>query len=291
MEKKNTKIAVCLITVMTVIMSIFGTLSANSLPEPAFHLSVQKAPKDREYFVILFHEENSGYMENYYIAAENDEDRDALSSLDSFLAEYEDPDGLRPTITRTVNRGDSRIAYYGTINPGGSLKIVIYFPDNGEYRVSDIFTVMGRHDEYRIDLSAGGDHLTVENYNDGFMKRRMSVVMLCNLVFTLIIETCIAKFFGYKTKKEIVTVFLTNLVTNVTANVIMLIFIKYFLILFLLLEASVLALEFAVYNMVFPKERKRKTLFGYVFVANAFSALSMIFAMGLVTYILKAMGW
>ena len=286
MDLRMVKRYFCLMIVITVIFAMFGTVSANSLPEPTIHLSTLNAPKGRDYFIVMFHEPHAGLMDNYFFD-EDDKNADAVAKLNDFLSGYEDPDGLTASSTTRLNNGNTRIPYYGFSAADRDLRIMVYYPDNGEYVISDIFHIEGRYEEYSVDLSGTGPRIKVRNYTDTYNRKNMILVMALDLAFTLVAETGLAIAMGYKSKKEVRTIFLTNVATNMTANVLIFIFIKYFVFFLLLLEAGIIAVEYSVYKRVVPKERKRSTLFAYVLGANLFSALFGIFATGLVYYFIK----
>ena len=286
MKLKNTKTALCLMIVLMVVISMFGSLSANSLNVPAFHLSTFNAPKDRSYMIVIFHEEHAGLMDNYFPGNDDDDpDREeAVARLNSFLADYEDPDGLLPSPVKRLSRGNARIPLFGYVSEDKDLRIMVYYPDNGEYMISDIFHAEGRYDEYSVDLSTEGPRLKVKDYSDNYARKNLAIVTTINLLFTMTVETGIAALLGYRSKKEIKTILLTNLVTNLTANILAIIFVRFYIIVFTLLEAFIIAAEYAVYDKTFPREKKRSSLFGYVFGANAFSALFGLFVLGVVHF-------
>ncbi len=157
--------------------------------------------------------------------------------------------------------------YHWTYYPPKTFRIAVCDPQTGELMVSEVVEREAFNSYYDVSLSGNGlsvkEDIRLKNEVLGFLVR---------VVLTIVAELLLGLLFGYRQKKEILTIVWTNLFTQVLLNLIMA-FLDYYTgalvwIFFLpILELAVLVIELIVYLAKFRSHSRFKTVI-YAILAN-----------------------
>ncbi len=176
-----------------------------------------------------------------------------------------------------------------TYYPPDEFKILLYFPESGEFLVSDIckryafdsyFTVnmdgVSLSADYNEEMSTDARMTAYKSYNYG--KEIISLVM--RIIITIAIEMAAALLFGFRKKKQLLLLAGVNTATQIMLNVLLNI-INYnsgemaFVMFYVLLEFAVFIIEAILYCRVMRKAdsvQKSKWFYVlYAFLANGVS--------------------
>lgn len=274
----------CTLILILLLMLLFpATASADMGPKPSVRITFTGAEGLTWYGTLLSFYDSTGPSSAWDGREENaytGEEDDGREIWEAFVA-YEDTDGYYflqewwdCTETHSLNW-----TYY----PPSPFKVLLYFPESGEYRVSPIYERYAFDSYFAIDLAGvtSGGLVLEKSYNFGWE----TVSLLARILFTILAELCIALLFGYREKGLLRLLAIVNLCTQILLNVLLNI-INYtggsllFVFCFVLFELVVFAIEAILYGILIPRRSTKPTGKGkavlYAFVANAAS-----FALGL----------
>lgn len=229
----------------------------------------------------------------YYIALINDMDIEDYNYYDKKL---ETQDNVRKSIFEFL-RGNGGILIEGPVDrayrkmtgsdsaewdyqPPQTFKVLLYFPDNESFLVSE------KTDKYAFDsyftVEVNGDSLTVSKH--GGVKGIIAEAggLLVRIALTVLIEIAVALWLGYRGKRELKLILITNIITQVLLNV-LIAASDYSLGVFGAIcayiagEIAVFIAEAMVYYAKLPRVTEPKTkngrAVGYAFTANLASFL------------------
>ncbi|NLK65235.1 MAG: hypothetical protein GX289_09085 [Tissierellia bacterium] len=172
-----------------------------------------------------------------------------------------------------------------TYYPPQKFKILIYFPESDSFAVSKVYERYAFDSYYKADLSnvelkplsTFEGIVAVKNYN--FAKEIISLFL--RIIATIAIEVLVALLFGYRAKRQLHIVLITNIATQTILNIILNTVNYYygglaFLFSYLLAEIVVFIVEASVYAKLLTKDStgrlsKKGYAVLYAFVANATS--------------------
>ena len=208
----------------------------------------------------------------------------------AFVA-YEDTDGyyflqIAWDVSQT---GEIAWTYY----PPDSFKILLYYPETGEYAVSGICERYAFDTYYTVNMDGinigGVDYDEEHSNNDrlvAFKSYRWASEagsLVIRIILTIIIELAIALLFGFRQKKPLIFLCIVNSATQIALNL-LLNFINFrsgplmFALSYINLEFLVFAIEAILYcifmNRYTPKPRRKITYVMFSFVANLVSFIS-----------------
>lgn len=200
--------------------------------------------------------------------------------------EYKDEDGYYfiQYVEDCTDSGRLNWTYY----PPKKFKILVYFPETNSYAVSEVCERYAFHSYFKTDLTeaVSGENAvrgitTSRNYN--FKKEFIS--LFARIIITVLAEILIALAFGFRIKKQLLTVLGVNVLTQFVLNVLLNI-INYksgywaFVINYVWMEAAVVTIEYFVLKKIINLEEKERfkniIVFCYSLVSNGAS-----FAIGL----------
>ena len=255
-------------------------------PKPSVNVEFTGA-NVKEYYATLISENDS--TGPYYTVEHGNIMQNKPSNIISVaekFEEYKDEDGYYfiQYVEDCTNSGNLDWKYY----PPKKFKILVYFPETNSYAVSEVCERYAFHSYFKTDLTkavsvkdAVCGITTSENYD--FKKEFIS--LFARIIITVLAEILIALAFGFRTKKQLLTVFGVNVLTQIVLNVLLNI-INYksgywaFVINYVWLEAAVVAIEYFVLKKLINLEEKEKfknmIVFCYSLVSNGTS-----FAVGL----------
>ena len=190
--------------------------------------------------------------------------------------------------------GDKELvwSYY----PPDEFKILLYFPESGEYAISGIceryafdsyFTVDYNEDMniHHSDNDQVDDNKNV-NVHHSYNYQAEITALIARILITIIIEMGIAFMFGYWEKKQLLLLAGMNAVTQIILNLLLNIIncnsgSMAFVLFYILFEIIVVMIEAAVLlvflNKISVKQRKRWQMVIYAIVANVVSFVSGLF--------------
>ncbi|MEG0592100.1 MAG: hypothetical protein RR512_02235 [Coprobacillus sp.] len=164
-----------------------------------------------------------------------------------------------------------------TYFPPNSFKILFYFPDIDHFVISDeIFERYAFDSYYSVDISGTDKDMTM-NVTSNILYTEQGQSLFIRVLITLFIEIFVAFGFGFKSKKQLSFIILTNILTQIILNVMlgtmnlsMYMFVSYFLG-----EAVVFLIEIMIYKKVLINNDKSnvKKIYGYTITANFLSLI------------------
>ena len=172
-----------------------------------------------------------------------------------------------------------------TYHPPQKFKILIYFPELDSFAVSGVYERYAFASYYKVDassmelmpLSAFEGVIAEKNYN--FTKEIISLFL--RIIATIAIEILVALLFGYRARKQLRIILITNIATQTILNIILNTVNYYygglaFLLSYILAEIIVFIIEASVYSILLTKDStgklsKKGYAVLYALIANAVS--------------------
>lgn len=245
-------------------------------PKPSVTIYVNGAEDGREYYIALIKDVD---IENYDYDKKLETRDNVLKRIYEFSRDndYILIEGPVDHAYRKMTGRDS--AEWG-YHPPQTFKILLYFPDSENFLVSEVL------DKYAFDsyftVNVNGDSLAVSK--NGGVKGIIVEVggLLIRIALTVLIEIGVAFLFGYRGKRELKLILITNIITQVLLNVLIAVGdhgLGAFGAMFSYIagEIVVFIVEAAVYYANLPRITESKTgngrAVGYAFTANLASFL------------------
>ncbi|MDD4833014.1 MAG: hypothetical protein PHI78_04995 [Clostridia bacterium] len=285
--KKKIVLAILSVAVLFVFF-IPQTAFADIGQKPSVNVEFSGLENRGEYYVTLLSKRNSStayevYDPTYELTARytpEDEDYDVWLKFVNYI----DSDGFY--FLQYFKKCDQthifRWGYYAPYE----FKILIYFPEQDAFIVSDIYTRYAMDSYYHADVSI----TDIENgaiYSDNIAVTKNydftweTISLVARIVGTVGIEILMALLFRYKTKKQLLLILYTNIATQILLNVALNIIAFYlgwlaFSLIYVVTEIPIFIIEGIVYTIYMPKysegPKKRIWLVWiYSFAANLIS--------------------
>lgn len=286
MRKYLRKLTALLTAVLTaVVMSV--SVSANAARLPDISITFKNAGSERVYAAIFVE-----YSKDYYYIYET-----------YFKPPYTGAEGGETENAAFENYNDSDGYYYTgrcyCVNPEYGLneiyidhvacgfKVVLYRPDRGSFSESNILHKYAVNNNFVADLAKTGEYADVQIDYDYLWA---VISLICRMIFTIGIELLLALAFGYKDKRHLIPILITNIITQLLINAGMN-YVDFFeiggylsawealsvIIIFSFWELIVFAAEAVIYRILFYKKDNG---YGHP-VLYAFAANSTSFVGGL----------
>ena len=254
------------------------TVSADMGPKPSVTVTVEGADGRDFYGTLLSERSSTGPQSAYdperhgpsYQYSEGYGDEEVFRQF----IEYEDPDGYYFLQICWPCEGTDTFAW--TYYPPQRFKVLLYFPDTGE------FVSSGVCERYAFDsyftASLTGEGLAVRS---SYEYRWEIFSLLARILLTIAAELLVALLFRFRGKRTFHTFIWVNVVTQVLLNVGLNLINYYggqlaFTVFYVLLELAVFVAEGILFTLLLRKGQKAWKLWLYAFIANACS-----FALGL----------
>ena len=264
-----------LLALFVLVPMLAGVVSADMGPKPSTIITV---PGAEEPMVLTLLGDKENYGPNWAVKpGEKPGDRVEAKDAWAVFRDYEDPDGF--LFYGELWEGQVRWTYW----PPEAFKVAVYYPARDLLWVSeDIYTRYAFRSNYRLTIPAPGEN-AVSGEVDMILKKEHNVFtelggLVFRIVLTLAVELTLAGFFGFRSKKQLRLILLTNLVTQVGLNV--LLWMWYFydgilaaLIRLFLAEIVVLIAELTVYLLKLREEESAGRTMLYTLCANALSVV------------------
>ncbi|MBQ4596555.1 MAG: hypothetical protein IJB14_06235 [Firmicutes bacterium] len=253
------------------LLSFFAVpVSADMGPKASLNIEIINAPANH-YYVALMTAEEFGphrFIVKDEFVGKNDEEKKAYEAFES----YHDNDGYKALDHVEECSNDNIFSW--TYFPPNEFKIAIYNVADGSLKVSDSFKKEAFDAIFRVEY---GPVLKVEEIDQ--TGANIGKFLLRALI-TTVVEVLLGLLFGYKEKKQIVTIVITNLVTQILLNLFMAIADVSmggyaWLILFPLGEGIVWLIELIVY-MIAIKKKPKWLIFLYTTLANGLTFVAGI---------------
>ena len=263
--KRFLKILFCTILIFTMMTR---KADADMGPKPSVNISFSNV--DKTYYVTLLSEgEVSGpYSANDPYDVSDDE---TVKKVAQVFREYAETDDFY--FLGNVQKIDPEDPEYSwSYYPPKTFKIAVCDPETGELRVSETVEREAFNSFFDVDIADGRlivkEDIRITNEIIGFLVR---------VIPTVIVEVLIGLLFGYREKKEILTIVWTNLFTQILLNLIMTVLDYYtgalvWIFFFPILELAVLIIELIVYLAKFRTHSRFKTVI-YAILANVLTFL------------------
>ncbi len=210
--KKIHKWLACFVTIMTC-LAIPVTVKADIGPKPSVVIEVVGF-EEKDYYVTLLSERDStgpwSYGNEYY---------DYMGEIQAFeaFASYEDKDGYYfLSFMQDCSEDDT---FEWTYYPPQRFKVLIYTAEDGQFYCSDEIYERYAFDSYfKVTVSENGNVLTAQKLYDFSMELAS---LAARVVLTIALEVVVALMFGYRSKKNVKIIAVTNVCTQVVLNVLL----------------------------------------------------------------------
>ncbi len=283
MKKQVSKILSWLIVFM-VVFQFQEVVLADAGPKPSIHITFENMSEEVCYGTLLSKDSVSG---PYIIASEEDYSSDYTGEeleVWQWFVDYQDSDGyyFLQIMWNVSEEGSIDWTYY----PPDSFKILLYYPETGDYVISDIYDTYAFDSYYTVDMNSVETSLVANTSYDysneikGFLVR---------FIITFVIEMLVGLLFGFRNKKQISLLLVVNLITQLVLNITLSCAVYFnggglnYVFLYIGLEIAIFIVEAIIYyifmNKLIEKKRKASYYVGYSIVANIASFASGIVLM------------
>ncbi len=238
-------------------------------PKPSVTIFVDNAP-DKSYYVTLLAKSDTGpWHQISDISGMSVDSEEEKKAVQLFL-DYEDSDGfflLCNMSTDMKGKDEFRWSYY----PPDEFKIAICCPQEGNVYVSEAMERDAFYSYFRVTYGSNPLPAAEESHLG-----RVFLESLFRVAVTIAVELFLAYLFGYRLKKQLLTIGIVNIITQMILNVFLVFFDYYggglmWMVMFPIGEIIVFVVELIVYVLTIGREKKGKT-FLYTLLANAASA-------------------
>lgn len=253
-----------LVCALLVLMLLSVTARADMGPKPSVRVSFEGLGDEPCYGTLLSERASTGPA-SAWDGTESMIDSQAQyfeTDLDfqvwKAFVQYEDPDGYY--FLQESWRVDETGLLSWTYYPPTPFKILLYFPDSGVFLSSGVQERYAFDSSFTVDvtgpgLEVTGSRLTAERSYDYSWE---TVSLLARIVLTIALELAVALLFGYRRRKQILTIAVVNVITQTALNV-LLNLVNYskgpmtFVFCYFVFELLVFVIEAAVYAWLLPR--------------------------------------
>lgn len=250
---------------------------ADTGPKPSVHIAIENMDGRECYGTLLSKSASTGPASAWDGEEEASPNFEISREIWRAFVDYKDPDGFY--FLQWGWRCDEAKGFSWDYYPPDTFKILLYYPDTGEFVSSGVLERYAFDTYYTAKLD-GGTMTVHRSYNFG----REIVGLLARIVLTVAIEVAVALLFGFREKKLLRLIVLVNVVTQAALNAAL--FYTdltegpgVFLLLYVLLELAVFIVEAVVYCLTFRRVTERWIFTGKI-VAYALAANLCSLAVG-----------
>lgn len=266
-----------LLCVLLVLLLLPTTARADAGPKPSVNVTFEGLAQGRCYATLLSDDDAYGPHQIWHEGEPADAgwvpEEEADETVWKAFVDYEDPDGFY--FLQYYRRVDATKQFAWTYYPPSTYKILLYYPDSGEFVSGEVLKRYAFDSYYTVDLS-DGTLQPERSYEYGWE----IVSLLVRIVLTIAVELGFALLCSLRRRWQIKTVVAVNLVTQVLLNVGLNI-INYkagymaFVIFYVLLELLVIVVEAAAFVILLRRRAPAGEKMGhpvvFAFWANVFS--------------------
>ena len=254
---------------LTLALALSVPALADMYPKPSVHVSLENLPDGPVYGTLLSPKSGTGPYSADDVYYRGDAGGEAVFAA---FREYEDADGFYfLNYIEDCSDGNYSWTYY----PPDTFKLLLYFPETGEFRSSGIINAYAYDSWYTVDLAREGAIALEKSYDYG--AELINFAARC--VLTIALEIIIALAFGCRSRRELGFIALINAATQLSLNLAASAAnyfggVSKFVVAFVGFELLVVIFEAAVYHRELPRRGPltpgRAT--AYAVTANVFSA-------------------
>lgn len=258
--------------------------AADTGPKPSITVTPEGFGEDACYLTLLSQTETTGpwsKQESFAASKDSYGDPEADEAIWTAFNDYEDADGFYFLGCYGEVTGGQMFcwSYY----PPDTFKVLAYFPDSGTFAVGPVTERKEFSARYTVSPSETGETLLIEKARNQEAENKSFVG---RLVLTLALELAVAVVFGFRAKRQIITIVCMNLITQVGLNqaithLFPVVSSRCYWPGLLVLEVLIFLVEGAVYARLLPRWKKDPAAvchpWGYALAANVAS-----FGLGLI---------
>ena len=274
-----------LITVLLVIvvMSVFP-MTASADTDPKQSVVVDFAGLEGQNYLVTLLSESPAAGPNLAFGYLGEDEGEELTGIEKIFDDYEDPDGFY--FLRFFEDCSETNRFEWGYYPPRTFKVLLYFPETGSFLCSDKSFERYAFDSYftahisDLNLAAEAQSAGIIVVKKSYPYATEILALIVRIIITLVIEIGIALLFGFRERKQLKLILITNIVTQISLNL-LLNYVNYnsgplmFKIFYFLLELAVFAAEAINYvvclNKISKEEVPRGLAVKYALVANAAS--------------------
>lgn len=252
--------------------------AADTGPKPSITVTPEGFGEDACYLTLLSQTETTGpWSKHESFAASKDSygDPEADEAIWTAFNDYQDAEGFFFLGCYGEVTGGQMFcwSYY----PPDTFKVLAYFPDSGTFAVGPVTERKEFSARYTVSPSETGETLLIEKARNQEAENKSFVG---RLVLTLALELAVAVVFGFRAKRQIITIVCMNLITQVGLNqaithLFPVVSSRCYWPGLLVLEVLIFLVEGAVYARLLPKWKKDPAAvchpWGYALAANVAS--------------------
>lgn len=256
---------ISIIFALTVFANIAVTAFADFGPKASVTVNIKGVESAGEYYATLLSKYRSTGPADAYIESEHSADEvrkmyEDKSEIWRAFQSYSDADGYYYLQEHWKLTKDS-VCCWGYYPPD-EFKILLYFPETERYLVSEPLERYAFTAYFTASIADGSLQVSEGKGTAAFFAEL--VAFLIRAAVTAGLELLVALGFGYKNKKAVRIIIITNIVTQIILNAVLYIanFRDGFLmaaIAYILLEFAVFAAEAIVYAPLLPGTTEKKT--------------------------------
>jgi hypothetical protein len=293
---KPTKRFVTLAMVLALLVSLIVTAWGDTGPKPSVHVAFDNMDDVLCYGTLLSERKSTGPAS----AWDGDPDHAQHNGMEGYgfmaldeatwqkFVDYADADGYYFLQEGWLVNDSEGLAW--TYYPPNPFKILLYFPDTGEFLSSEVMERYAFHSYFDAvvntdSLSALKDQASADAA-DAEMKVQRNyryvqefLALAVRILITLAVELVLAVLFGLRKKQQFRTIAVVNVVTQVLLNV-ALFFINYhsgyrvFVIYYVILELAVFGLEAILFCRLLRRNNEKPAIPRIVLYALCANAAS-----------------
>ena len=296
-SKKFTKVLTMFLCTVMVIMIFPITANADMGPKPSVRVTFENLGDEECWGTLLSSKESTGPSSAWNGKeedAQHNENPNGYYSYQKFgydvwkaFIDYAENDDFYFLQEAWQINETKELAW--TYYPPNEFKILLYFPETGEFSVSGVYERYAFDSYFTVNMD--GVKLSVDYNEELSSDERINafksynytveiVSLVARIIITILIEMAIALLFGFRKKKQLLLLIGVNAATQIILNVLLNV-INYnsgelaFVVFYILFEIAVFVIEAILYCTIMKKisEQPKKNWFYvlYALIANAVS--------------------
>lgn len=252
--------------------------AADTGPKPSITVTPEGFGEDACYLTLLSQTETTGpwsKQESFAASKDSYGYPEADEAIWTAFNDYQDAEGFFFLGCYGEVTGGQMFcwSYY----PPDTFKVLAYFPDSGTFAVGPVTERKEFSARYTVSPSETGETLLIEKARNQEAENKSFVG---RLVLTLALELAVAVVFGFRAKRQIITIVCMNLITQVGLNqaithLFPVVSSRCYWPGLLVLEVLIFLVEGAVYAKLLPRWKKDPAAvchpWGYALAANVAS--------------------
>lgn len=294
----KTKKLIAMLLCFVMVLAVFPiTASADTGPKPSVRITFENLGNEECWGTLLSSKESTGPSSAWNGKeedAQHNENPNGYYSYQKFgydiwkaFVDYAENDDFYFLQEAWQINETKELAW--TYYPPNEFKILLYFPETGEFSVSGVYERYAFDSYFTVNMD--GVKLSVDYNEELSSDERINafksynytveiISLVARIIITIIIEMAIALLFGFRKKKQLLLLIGVNTATQIILNVLLNV-INYnsgelaFVVFYILFEIAVFVIEAILYCKIMKKisEQQKKNWFYvlYALIANAVS--------------------